>query len=176
MDQKTQNEKRGLLSFMGKKGVMIWIIALAIMGVLLILLGGEGSNNISSNEKSKELRLEEYTVSLENKIAELCSKVNGVSNVSVSVYLDSSFETVYAYDEENKSTSSGINSERKYVTIGSGNAESMVSVVEKMPNICGVAIVCSGGGDSTVSKELIGLVSSAYGIPSNKIYVAEGKK
>ena len=45
-----------------------------------------------------------------------------------------------------------------------------------MPNICGVAVVCTGGGDPAVAKELVNLISSAYGVPSNKIYVAEGKK
>ena len=176
MEKITKNEKTGLLSFMGKKGIAIWIIALAVIGVLLIWFGGETSGNTAKSETSESARLEAYSSSLENKIAELCSKVNGVSNVSVSVYLDSGFETVYAYDEESKSSSSGTNSERKYVTIGSGNDETMVSVVEKMPNICGVAIVCNGGGNAATAKELIGLVSSAYGISSNKIYVAEGKK
>ena len=175
--QKTKpNEKIGLLSFMGKRGVIIWIIVLAIAGMLLISLG-DGEQKIKQNlQKSESVRLEEYTVALENKIAELCTRVKGVGDVSVSVYLDSGFETVYAYDEESKNTSSGTNSEKKYVTIGSGNDESMVSVVEKMPNICGVAVVCVGGGDPAVAKELVGLISSAYGVPSNKIYIAEGKK
>ena len=172
---KESEKKVGLLSFMGKKGTLLWIIAFALIGLLLISLGG-GQKNKQSTQKSESVRLDEYTLALEVKIAELCSRVRGVGAVSVSVYLDSGFETVYAYDEESKSTSGGTNSEKKYVTIGSGNDESMVSVVEKMPNICGVAVVCTGGGDPAVAKELVNLISSAYGVPSNKIYVAEGKK
>lgn len=172
---KESEKKIGLLSFMGKNGIIFWIIAFALIGVVLISLGG-GQKSKQNAQKSESVRLDEYTVALENKIAELCSRVRGAGSVNVSVYLDSGFETVYAYDEESKSTSSGTNSEKKYVTIGNGNDESMVSIVEKMPNICGVAVVCTGGGDPYVAKELVNLISSAYGVPANKIYVAEGKK
>ena len=165
------------ISFWGyiknKKNILIIIILLAL-GLALLLLPGTSKN--ASNVYNNEERLSKYAQELENKIGTLCSKVQGVSNVSVTVYLDSGFETVYAYNEQNKATSNGINSEKKYVTIGSGNDESMVFVVEKMPNICGVAIVCKGGGNSLIANQLVNLISSAYNVPKNKIYVAEGKK
>ena len=156
-----------------RKNTLI-IIVLLILGLLLLIFpGGSFSKNTS---QSDEERLKKYVDELEKKIESLCSNVQGVSNVSVSVYLDSGFETVYAYNEQNKETSNGINSEKKYVTVGSGNDESMVCIVEKMPNICGIAIVCKGGGNPLVANQLINLISSAYNIPKNKIYVAEGKK
>lgn len=156
-----------------KKNTLIIIVLLAL-GVLLLILPGEIKNKDSS--QTEEERLSNYIENLEGKIVSLCSKIQGVSNVSVTVYLDSGFETVYAYNEQSKATSNGINSEKKYITIGSGNDESMVCIVEKMPNICGVAIVCKGGGNPLIANQLINLISSAYNVPKNKIYVAEGKK
>ncbi len=156
-----------------KKNTLI-IIVLLVLGLLLLVL--PSSTKSIGVSKSDEERLKEYVDDLEGKIGSLCSKIQGVSNVSVTVYLDSGFETVYAYNEQNKATSNGINSEKKYVTIGSGNDESMVCIVEKMPSICGVAIVCKGGGNPIVANQLINLISSAYNVPKNKIYVAEGKK
>ena len=156
-----------------KKNTLI-IIVLLVLGLLLLVL--PRSTKSIGVSKSDEERLKEYVDDLEGKIGSLCSKIQGVSNVSVTVYLDSGFETVYAYNEQNKATSNGINSEKKYVTIGSGNDESMVCIVEKMPSICGVAIVCKGGGNPIVANQLINLISSAYNVPKNKIYVAEGKK
>ena len=156
-----------------KKNTLI-IIVLLVLGLLLLVL--PSSTKSIGVSKSDEERLKEYVDDLEGKIGSLCSKIQGVSNVSVTVYLDSGFETVYAYNEQNKATSNGINSEKKYVTIGSGNDESMVCIVEKMPSICGVAIVCKGGGNPIVAHQLINLISSAYNVPKNKIYVAEGKK
>lgn len=171
MSGKTQKDQSSILK--DQKSVIILVI-LAVIGICLLILpeGFKTESNMDDNEE----RLSTYAKNLENKIAELCSKVKGVSNVSVSVYFDTGFETVYAFDEESKATSNGINSEKKYVTIGSGNDESMVCVVEKMPTICGIAIVCTGGGDKMISRELISMISSAFGVPSNKIYVTEGKK
>ena len=156
-----------------RKNILL-IIILLVLGLLLLVL----PSGLLSKEKSQndDERLEKYSEDLEKKIESLCSSVQGVSNVSVTIYLDSGFESVYAYNEQSKETSSGINSEKKYVTIGSGNDESMVCVVEKMPSICGVAIVCKGGGNPVIANQLINLISSAYNVPKNKIYVAEGKK
>jgi stage III sporulation protein AG len=44
-----------------------------------------------------------------------------------------------------------------------------------MPNICGVAVVCNGGGNPVVANEIINMISSAFGVPKSKIYVTEGK-
>ena len=156
-----------------RKNILMIIILLVLGLLLLVLPNGVLKNDSAKNEDE---RLEKYTGDLEKKIESLCSSVQGVSNVTVTIYLDSGFETVYAYNEQSKETSNGINSEKKYVTIGSGNDESMVCVVEKMPSICGVAIVCKGGGNPVIANQLINLISSAYNVPKNKIYVAEGKK
>ncbi len=161
------------LTYIKSKKNTVIIVVLIILGLLLLILPN-ASNGTSTN--SNEERLANYVDDLENKIGALCSKIQGVSNVSVTVYLDSGFETVYAYNEQSKATSNGINSEKKYVTVGSGNDESMVCIVEKMPSICGVAVVCKGGGNPLISNQIINLISAAYNVPKNKIYVVEGKK
>ncbi len=168
-----ETKKVGLLSYFKNQKSTLIIIILILVGVVLLML--PETNNAKTNLATEQERLEKYASDLENKIADLCSKVRGVSNVSVTVYFDTGFETVYAYNEESKATSSGVNSEKKYVTIGSGNSESMVCVLERMPSICGVAIVCKGGGNALVANELINLISSAFGVPKNKIHVTEGK-
>lgn len=166
--------KTNMFSYLKGKKSILMVIALLIIGIAMLILPFDNSSkDISANN---EERLKEYAKETEQKIADICSKVYGVSNVNVSVYFDHGFETVYAYDEESKSTTSGTNTEKKYVTIGSGSNESMVCIVERMPNICGIAIVCRGGGNPQIASELINLVSSAFGVPKNKIYVTEAKK
>lgn len=160
--------------FKGQKTTAVLLI-LIVLGLLLLLTPLTSGKAENKNNNSED-RLKEYGEELERKISELCGEVAGVSNVNVTVYFDTGFELVYAYDEESKETSSGYNTEKKYVTIGSGNDESMVCILERMPNICGIAIVCRGGGNAMVASELVNLISSAYGVPKNKIYVAEGKK
>lgn len=148
-----------------KKNKRIWLILLgAAVGVLLLLLGG-GGESVKKTEKSEELILSEYSKEVEEKIKELCSNVRGVSDVSVAVSFESGFEYVYAREDDGD-----------LAMIGSGSAKSAVKIKEKMPVIGGIGIVCKGGGDPTVQKKLLDLISAAFGISSNKIYIAEAKK
>ncbi len=167
-----QQEKETLLSYLTKQKSTLIIIMVAVLAFLLLIIPSGTSNNTTKNDID---RIDEYEKKMEAKIADLCSGVKGVSSITVSVYFDSGFETVYAYNEESRATSNGINSEKKYVTIGSGNDESMVCLFERMPHISGVAVVCKGGGNSMIASEIINLISSAFDVPKNKIYVAEGK-
>lgn len=157
--------------FKDQKGLVL-IIVLVILSLVLLILPDISTKSTGNSELD---RISEYEINLEQKIAKLCSGVRGVSSVSVSVYFDSGFESVYAYDEESRNSSGGVNSEKKYVKIGSGSDESMVCLYERMPNISGIAIVCRGGGNAIISNELINMISAAFNVPKNKIYVAEGK-
>ena len=147
-----------------KKNKKIWIIILfAAVGIILLLVGGE--NTTKTEDKKSEQMLSEYSKDVEEKIKELCSKVKGVSEVSVAVSFESGFEYVYAREDDGD-----------LAMIGSGSSKSAVKIKEKMPVISGIGIVCRGGGDPTVQKKLLDLISAAFGISSNKIYIAEAKK
>lgn len=60
---------------------------------------------------------------------------------------------------------------------GIGKMKIMVTTETTGGNIKvqGVAIICEGGDDPRVVKDIIGIVVAVYGIPSNKIYVAHMK-
>ena len=57
------------------------------------------------------------------------------------------------------------------MTAGSGSSESPIYLSVKPPGIAGIGVVCDGGGDASVRRELISLLSAAYGVGTNKIYV-----
>jgi stage III sporulation protein AG len=158
-DKKT----KGLLSRL-KAEVKPWMFAaLALVGVVLLIFGGsEKKETPTSADNGSDLV--KYSKEVEAKILELCSKVEGVRNVSVAVSFESGFEYVYATDGD------------KTLTVGSGSNESAVRVTEKPPTISGVGIVCTGGGDPRIQQKLINLISAAYGISSNKIYITEAQK
>ncbi len=169
-----EKKKIRMIDYLKNQKSVLIIFVLILLGLILLILPSN-NNSLDNGVNNSENRLKAYGEELETKIAALCSNVQGVYNVTVTVYFDTGFETVYAYNEESKETSSGYNSEKKYVTIGSGNDETMVCVVERMPNICGIAVVCRGGGNPVIASELVNLISSAYGVSKNKIYIAEGK-
>ena len=142
-----------------RKNKKLWmIIFCAALGIGLILLS---NNNDESNGsvKSEDEALASYTKEVEEKIYELCSRVKGVSDVSVAVSFESGFETVYA-----RSYGDG-----ELLVVGSGSSKSAVKVTEKPPTIGGIGVVCRGGGDPGVQKRLLDLLSAAFGISSNKI-------
>ena len=154
-----------MLERLKKKG-RLWIIILgAVAGVFLLLIGN-GTSEQKQVETNEAKALEEYSQKVEEKIREICSRVKGVSDVSVAISFDSGFEYVYAQNED----------DGDFVLIGSGSSKSAVKVTEKPPTIGGIGIVCRGGGDPTVQNKLIKLLSAAFNISSNKIYIAEAKK
>lgn len=149
------------------------VCLLALGGVLLLCLGGFGgtdadgaSADVSAGQR--EL-LEAYTDQLRREIAELCDRVDGVSDVSVAVSLECGYEFVYATDT--RSDSGSVAGQVKYVTVGSGSSERTVYLTELLPRIGGIGVVCRGGSDPEIVRRLTALLSAAYDIGSNKIYV-----
>ena len=134
-------------------------ISLVLLGVLLLIFGG-GTKTSSGDLDSEEIA--KYKKELEGEITELCRGVRGVGDVRVAVSLSGGFEYVYATDKNGKVVAAG--------------SESGIVIKKKLPEILGIGIVCTGGGDSTVKNQLISLVSAAYGIGTNRIFVAEAKK
>ena len=161
-------DKKGILSKITatKKGKLAVIMICAMLGAALLIFGGGDEGRAAEVTSDASASLEQYSEGVEKKIRELCSRVEGVSGVSVAVSFECGFEYVYA-----KESGDG-----KYLVVGSGSAESAVRVTEIPPKISGIGIVCKGGGDPRVQSKLISLVSAAFGVGSNKIYVAEAAK
>lgn len=155
----------------GKKSVLLALLALG--GALLLLLGsgvgGAGSGGTSQSVQTDAGRsLEDYAKQLRREIAELCDSVGGVSDVTVAVSFEHGFEYVYAADTRADYGSGG---QVKYVTVGNGSSERTVYLTERLPGISGIGIVCRGGDDPEIVRHLTALLSAAYNIGSNKIYV-----
>ena len=142
----------------GKGKIMMIVIGLAA-GILLLTAGGGGKAENRSDED--HVSFSEYAESVEKKIHDICSEVDGVSDVKVAVTFESGFEYVYAKNDD----------KGDLLVIGSGSSESAVKVTEKPPVIGGIGVVCKGGENPTVQKRLIDLLSAAFGISSNKIYI-----
>ena len=150
------------------------IIGIAV-GVILLLIGNhavdkkEKDDNALPLEGQRTLSMEEYREALEARMAFICAQVAGVGEVNVIVSLEGGYEYVYAYDE--KYTASGQST--SYIIIGSGSGESLVYLTERVPTITGIGVVCTGGRDTGVRCEVTSLLSAAFGVGANKIYVTE---
>ena len=156
-----------------KNKKILIIAAIAVIGILLLLTGGrEDKAKVQSTpEEDVTAQLEEYRETLRRDIERLCEQVGGVSDVTVAVSLECGFEYVYATDIKSDADAYGSQVQTKYITVGSGSSESAVYITEKLPRIGGIGVVCRGGSDPVVVKRLTSLLSAAYNIGSNKIYI-----
>ena len=141
------------------KNSRIWIVALALLVGIALLVFAKAP---SADTASQQTQFSQYARELEDKIAQICARVQGVSHVSVAVSLRGGFEYVYATDESGN-------------IITSGSSQSGVVVRQKTPEIAGIGIVCVGGGSGAVREKIISLVSAACGVGTNRIYVTEAK-
>ena len=162
-----------------KKSGRLWIVVLgAIVGLGLLVVGSFDLPVRKSTQKNtaavtdEQSELQAYKQELSRDIAGLCAGVQGVGKVQVMVTLSGGSEYVYARDLQSKTGTDSYTWEETNVIVGSGSAQSPLLLMKKQPSIAGVGIVCEGGADPTVQNELTALVSAAFGIGANKIYVS----
>ena len=139
-----------------------WAVCLlAVVGVMLLLLGGAGEREgktvaavdyFSSSES--------YKMEMVAEITELCTRVSGDPSPTVTLTLERGEEYVYAKRADGS-----------YVT-SSGGA---VLLCAKAPKVCGVAVVCRNGSLPEVKSNLTSLICSLLGIGSNRVFVSDVK-
>ena len=82
------------------------------------------------------------------------------------VTLESGEERIYATD-----TQTGTEQSRQtHVLLEDGTA---LKETTYLPTVCGVAVVCDGGGDVGVEARITALVSALLDVPANRICVEQ---
>ncbi len=140
--------------------------AIALIGLavgLTLMLISNLSPPTDSTDDPTSLSAETYRAQVEERVKTLCSAVKGTGEVSVFVTVSGGYENIYSVDNKGEC-----------VTVGSGSSERAVVESVRSPEIVGVGIVCTGAKDPALCQVLVELVSSALGIGTNRIVVAEG--
>lgn len=150
---------RRILSFLKGKG---WLLLLALLGLLLLLWGGDTKSERTEIKALGLSEAEAYRQALAEEIRVLCESVKGVGAPTVLLTLSSGETALYA---KNK-TESG-------ESVASPGGDALL-LGYAMPKIEGVAVVCRGGGDVSLQAELTALLSASLGIPFSRIAIAEG--
>lgn len=131
-------------------------------------------------EESEEDRHDAaYEETMETRIKELLTNVNGVGTIDVMVTLASGEEKIIEKDRETSEetgtqgeggTSRKTLSETTVYTGGSG--EESPYVTKKMtPEIQGIVVIAEGGGNPVVVEEITEALQALFGIESHKIKV-----
>ena len=100
---------------------------------------------------------------------QLIAQVEGAGKTTVMITLESGEETIYALD-----TLSGQTQEQQtHVLLDDGTALAQTVCT---PRVCGVAVVCEGGGDVRVAARITELVGALLDVPSNRICVEQRRE
>ena len=136
------------------------------VGIMFVLL----SEYIPTEKKTSESSFDEaaYTRELEERLEDLLSRVEGISQVKVMVTLAGGAH--YRYETEpSKSVLAGI--EGTSFTSGGQSETVLTSVIA--PEIKGVSVVCKGAENVFLKQKVIGLIAGALNLSVNRIYVTE---
>ena len=162
-----------------KAGVMR-LVLVVVCGMLLLFLSYSGEDGTPDTESvdsqetvSDEGTLEEYKQAREEELKELLQKVDGVGKAEVMITLKASNEKVTLKDNTNK----GETNEEKTVLVENSDRDSSPYIIqEKEPEIEGIVIVCQGGYDSVIKREITDAVSALFSIESHKIKIMKSKE
>lgn len=151
-----------LISYLGEKKSLVIVIVALIIGVCLMLFGGRRDGDVPAVSTA------DFDTSLiEEKVEDLCGRVDGVGQVSVMITADAVAQKLYAKNSQFNSDYS----KTEYVTV-SGE---LLPTGEKAMTVRGVAIVCEGGDDVGVKLKLTELVCALFDIGADRVSVVGGK-
>lgn len=167
-----------------KKVNVLFLIGIA--GIVLIFI----SSIFPSKDTTKQVKVssalqaeQQYIDTLEKKLTDILKNISGVGDAKVMITLESSASVIYAQDEESDNQTQGAAGQEDASIKSSYNSQHVLieesgdkkALVETniMPEIKGVAVVCSGGGDIMVIKNITDLVSALLALPTNRICVTK---
>ena len=162
------------------------LIILGAVGVLMIFVSsiipsGDGEKTTVSKEQT--YTSEQYQADLEKKIKDIVTGITGDKNPTVVVTLESGIRYSYASaDETDLSSSTGEKSDQSsqskkqsYITVKTADGgEQALIVTEFMPDVRGVAVICSGGNSEVTAEKIKNAVTAALNITSKRVYISGG--
>lgn len=161
------------------------LIIIGVSGILLIIL----STVFNSGKKepiyeTENFSLDAYCSSLEENIKNIVKEISGDKKASVVITLEGSLEYSYADISEESisdefdgdSSTEQSESKKEYIIIkNSDGSEKAVLLNTKMPEVRGVAIVCTGGDNEIINLKITNAVTAALNITSKRVYIC-GRK
>jgi len=178
--EKAAFNKEWLRNLLRKKETLKYALTGVLVGILLIFAGNLYPYQ-SGKTKQKETASDESSqnASLENRMAETFSSIEGAGKVKVMITYFSSSEKVIAdetnerqsQESEEAKTASEYSKEVKKVTLNSTDGSEPLVVKELSPKIEGIVIIAQGGSDAQVKEALMKAASALTDVPEYKIEV-----
>ena len=161
-----------LRSLQNGKGRTSLAVAVGVLAMLLLLLseflpGSSTQKTVVSAVPTAAVS--QYQTQLEQQLEELISQLQGAGKTTVMVTLTTGEETVYAVDTQ----TGDVQQQETHVLLQDGSA---LAETTYLPQVCGVAVLCEGGGDVRVAARITELLHSLLDLPANRICVEQRKR
>ena len=166
-----------------------FFILLIIISLFLKFDSSESSNDISiksDNIEDNKGRYDDYIFSLENKLENIISEIDGINNVKTMIYTKNSPKLEPIYNENTNTESNietgndGVKREIKRETtqkqIESKDSKSVFEKYYEYPGISGVLIVVDYSGNQNIYKILINSVKVLLDVDLNNIEIIVSNK
>lgn len=188
-----QDLKSGEKKFSKDSMLILFFSGLLIYVILLPVNNNTGYKKNIAEEKvqigeeytQETLDKNDYQTKLEKELADFLSEVEGIGEVEVLIYLNTTEEYIVEKDVPSYLVTSqdanGLNSEENkeedtvYTVNGNGEQVPFISQT-RHPSIEGVVIAADGAGQEEIRIKIIRTVMALYGVEANKIDVLERKK
>lgn len=160
-----------LRSLQNGKGRTSLAVAVGVLAMLLLLLSEllpGSSTQKTAVSAAQTVAVSQYQTRLEQQLEGLISQLQGAGRTTVMVTLTTGEETVYAVD-----TQTGDLQQETHVLLRDGSA---LAETTYLPQVCGVAVLCEGGGDVRVAARITELLHSLLDLPTNRICVEQRKR
>ena len=152
-----------------------YVLIILLIGLILMIMPNNTKAN--DNESKSAITVEKSTApSLESRLSQLLSKVEGAGNVEVILTIAEGEEIVYQINEGSTSsdTSNTINVDTVTITDSSRNQTGLIKQI--LPErYQGAVIVCDGADIPSVRLQIVDAVSRATGLGANCICVLKMK-
>lgn len=168
-----------------KKTAVLILFVIGVIGILLIFLSSfiSPSDNTTKENTTGNEYAAAYIDKNEKRLEDIIGKINGVGRVDVLITVESGVENIYETDTKNSDkrvenqgqdsqTQTDTDNESSHVIIdGKSGGQEALLTKQLEPQIKGVIIVCDGGNSAEVKENIIHSVSTALGLPTNRISV-----
>lgn len=161
-----------------KKTAMFLVAGLtAILIIFLSEINSSGSKEKEISINSDENTSVTYCEYLEDKIQEIVESIEGAGEAKVMITLSETTEYIYATNDrdtrKNSENSEDSTFENDYVIIENNNNDAGLLIKTIEPKVRGVAVVCEGGHDSSVQRQIYSAVSAVLNISTSRISITK---
>ena len=160
-----------------KTNKKLQFLLIGLLAVVILLVYFAYFINETNEEKTGttsqvvDSSTEEYVSSLEAKLENVLSNIEGAGKVSVAITVSSGFVYEYAYEETNKDSLSSSSTSSSLILVD----DEPVVVSKVYPVISGVLVVAEGGGNIKVKLDILESIQTLLSVANENITILNGE-